>query len=149
MDPASIVGLILSVGQCMQPLIACLRTISDYRQIDRTIAGALKKTILYCERLELSLGDMKLIDESSITAGHKTFLRRTLDEFRAAVLSHRAEVDSWILRLGLPNEPAFRDPQLESQPLERTREKMPVVTVGEESPRRCFGKEKYISRHAS
>ncbi len=145
MDPASIVGLILSVGQCIQPFIACLRTIAEYRQIDKTISEALKKALLYCERLELSLGDLKLIDESSITSGHKDFLRRTLNEFHAAVMSHRAEVDSWILRLGLSDklevDGVYYTPQA-IRPSTPTTDK--TVMEDDINIRHCIGTDVYI-----
>ncbi len=104
MDPLSITGLILSVGQCIQPFISLLRAVVEYRQIEETISEALNKTVLCCKRIELTLNDLSLIDESSIASGHKIFLHIALDQFHSEVLSHRAAVDSWIRRLGLSDK---------------------------------------------
>lgn len=104
MDPLSIAGTVLAIGQCIGPIVNGIRALRKFKEIEDSVLAALEESENHGMKLQMWLEAIGDIDEKTVSLSHMAYLQRTLSGLQVAAASHEAEVRSWLRALGLPDK---------------------------------------------
>lgn len=101
MDPLSIAGFVLAIGQSIGPIVSGIRALRRFKEIEHAVEAALEQSDIFCVKIQLWLEAIGDIEETSLSPTQLEFLRRTLSGLQVAAESHEMEVRKWLQALGL------------------------------------------------
>ncbi len=101
MDPLSIAGFVLAIGQSIGPIVNGIRALRKFNEIEHDVAAALNQSDMFCVKIQLWLEIIGNIEETSISPTQTELLRRMLRGLQVAAESHEVEVRKWLQSLGL------------------------------------------------